>query len=519
MKQLPLKAFILLLVIISFNILFGIGGVALLDPDEPVYAETAKEMIRFNEYLSPRIYNEYWYDKPPIFYWLLVGSLKLFGGFSELAARLPASLMAIGAVLMTALSAARQFNGRAGFWSGMVMGTTVMIMYMGKASVTDTTLLFFMTGALLCFMHEKYWLMYLFCGFAVMTKGPVGVVFPGAIVFFYLLVTRDLRRLLHMHVIPGLMVVAAVGLPWYVFMYQNHGMDFIYEFIGFHNIRRFAAPLHPKRVHWWFYLPVIILGLFPWTGVLLKSIKDSFAKSVGKESAKLLFLQVWWVFVFIFFSIAKTKQVSYMLVLLPALSMMIGWNIERMTCDNGKIQKGWLIGSAVMYLLMGIGWIVGGRQLPEVVTGATALGVITLALGAAVLFALKKYSNVEMAAWLHVATGLVTMVIVFGVLMPQLQDRFSVKTVAQTYVAAEKDETRALYIDKFLRPGFMLYTDIPGIEADTNSEKSLVAVKQDPRPKYIIMREFMYNKMKEKMGGENWELLENKSGICIYKSR
>ncbi|MBQ8491891.1 MAG: glycosyltransferase family 39 protein, partial [Acidaminococcaceae bacterium] len=158
MKQLPFKAFVILLVIICFNILFGIDGVALLDPDEPVYAETAKEMIRFNEYLSPRIYNEYWYDKPPIFYWLLVGSLKLFGGFSEFAARIPASLMAIGAVVMTTVSAVRQFSPRAGFWSGLVMGTTVMIMYMGKASVTDTTLLFFMTGALLCFMHEKYWL-------------------------------------------------------------------------------------------------------------------------------------------------------------------------------------------------------------------------------------------------------------------------------------------------------------------------------------------------------------------------
>ena len=519
MKQLPVKAIILLLVIVGFNILFGINGVALLDPDEPVYAETAKEMIRFNEYLSPRIYNEYWYDKPPIFYWLLVGSLKLFGGFSEFAARIPASLMAIGAVLMTTFSAARQFNARAGFWSGLVMGTTVMIMYMGKASVTDTTLLFFMTGALLCFMHEKYWLMYLFCGLAVMTKGPIGVVFPGAIVFLYLLVTRNLGRLLHMHVIPGLVLVAAVGMPWYVFMFQNHGMDFIYEFIGFHNISRFAAPLHPKRVHWWFYLPVIILGLFPWTGLLLKSIKDAFTRSVGKESTKLLFLQVWWIFVFVFFSIAKTKQVSYMLVLLPALSMIIGWNIERMTCDNGKYQFGWVAGTVIMYLLLGVGWIVGGRQMPEVAMGGMILGIATLVLGVLILISLKKYSNVETAAWLHVVTGLVTMVMAFGVMMPQIQDRFSVKTIAQTYVKTEKDASRVLYVDRFLRPGFMLYTDIPGIEADVNSEKSLDAVKQDPRPKYIVIREHMYNKMKEKMGGENWELLENKAGICIYKSR
>ena len=519
MKRLPIQALLLLLFVVGFNILFGIDGVALLDPDEPVYAETAKEMIRFNEYLSPRIYNEYWYDKPPIFYWLLVGSLKLFGGFSEFAARIPASLMAIGAVLMTSLSAARQFNGRVGFWSGLVMGTTVMIMYMGKASVTDTTLLFFMTGALLCFMHEKYWLMYLFCGFAVMTKGPIGVVFPGAIVFLYLLVTRNLGRLFRMHVIPGLILVAAVGLPWYLFMYQNHGMDFIYEFIGFHNISRFSAPLHPNRVHWWFYLPVIILGLFPWTGVLLKSIKDAVTKSIGKESTKLLFLQIWWIFVFIFFSIAKTKQVSYMLVLLPALSVIIGWNIERMTCDNGKYQSGWAVGTFIMYLLMGAGWIVGSRQMPEVAMSGMILGVVTLVLGALILLTLKKYCNVEAAAWLHVVTALVTMVMAFGVLMPQIQDRFSVKTIAQTYVSAKKDASRVLYIDKFLRPGFMLYTDIPGIEADTNSEKSLDAVKQDPRPKYIVMREFMFNKMKEKMGGEDWELMENRAGICIYKSR
>ena len=103
-KNLAWPVYLLLLVIISFQILYGIGGTALLDPDEPVYAETAKEMIRFGDYLSPRIYNEFWYDKPPIFYWLVAASFKLFGGFSELTARLPAALMAIGSILMTSRS-------------------------------------------------------------------------------------------------------------------------------------------------------------------------------------------------------------------------------------------------------------------------------------------------------------------------------------------------------------------------------------------------------------------------------
>lgn len=108
------KAFWILLAIVAFNILCGIGGVALLDPDEPVYAETAKEMIRFHDYLSPRIYHEFWYDKPPIFYWLLVGSLKLFGGFTEFSARVPASLMAILSILLTYASFRRLLGPRAG---------------------------------------------------------------------------------------------------------------------------------------------------------------------------------------------------------------------------------------------------------------------------------------------------------------------------------------------------------------------------------------------------------------------
>ena len=79
-----------------------------------------------------------------------------------------------------------------------------------------------------------------------------------------------------------------------------------------------------------------------------------------------------------------------MLVLLPALSMIIGWNIERMTCENGKCQTGWVIGTFVMYLLMGVGWIVGGRQMPELAMGGMILGVATLVLGALNLLALKK---------------------------------------------------------------------------------------------------------------------------------
>ena len=118
------NAFFVLLIIVGFNILFGIGGFPLTDPDEPAYAETAREMLVFKDYLSPRIFNEFWYDKPPMYYWLVAAAFKIFG-VSEFAARLPAALMGIFTVLAVYFSTTKLFNERAGFWSGIVLGTCI----------------------------------------------------------------------------------------------------------------------------------------------------------------------------------------------------------------------------------------------------------------------------------------------------------------------------------------------------------------------------------------------------------
>ena len=124
-----------------FMIMFGIGSIPLLDPDEPVYAETAKEMLAAGDFLSPRIFGNFWYDKPPMYYWLVAVAQFLFGD-SEFAARFPAALMACGTSVMMYVGITRLFNERAGFWSAMILTSCVEFFYMGKAAVTDTTLLF-----------------------------------------------------------------------------------------------------------------------------------------------------------------------------------------------------------------------------------------------------------------------------------------------------------------------------------------------------------------------------------------
>ncbi len=389
MKQIEKNSLLIIAGVVLFTIMFGIGSVPLLDPDEPVYAETAREMLQTGDFLSPRIFGNYWYDKPPMYYWLVALAQAVFGD-SEFAARFPAALMACATVVMVYVSTTKQFNERAGFWAALILTSCVQFFYMGKAAVTDTTLLFFMTGALLSFVHKRYWLMYVCMALATVTKGPIGLVFPGAIIFLYLLIGGQLREILRMHVIRGLLLYFLIAAPWYYAMYTVHGAEFIETFLGFHNVTRFTSPEHADRVTFWYYFPVVILGMFPWTGLLLQSIKASICDSRIDDMRQLTFFHVWWGFVFLFFTVCQTKLVSYILPLFPALAVIIGWNISRMLVKmrHDTTFYSWICGSAVIFVLLGAGFIVGSQYLPEASFSLIMLGVLVLVLGFAALYAL-----------------------------------------------------------------------------------------------------------------------------------
>lgn len=499
-KYIDQKNLIIVTAISLFMVVFGIWGVPLLDPDEPVYAETAREMIEFRDFLSPRIFNEYWYDKPPMYYWL-VAICQLIFGYNEFAARLPAGLAAVGTTVMLYISVTKIFNEKAGFWSALVLTSCIQFFYLGKAAVTDTTLLFFMTGALMCFWQKQYWLMYVCMALGTLTKGPIGIVFPGAIIILYLLATGNIYELFRMHFIRGLLLYAVICFPWYYAMYTVHGMVFIETFLGFHNITRFTTPEHASRVTFWYYFPVVILGLFPWTGLWFKSVKDSFLDSRIDDMHKLLFPHIWAIFVFLFFTVCKTKLVSYILPMFPALAIVVGWNISRMVQKrrHNTTYFSWIISSGLLIALLGAGWIIAPSYLthmPEVEELSVAgliLGSLTLLIGVAFAFVMYSYRDVELGAWLHVLLGGVTMFIAFTFILPILSDRFSVKRMVEVY--KEKCNIYStIYVDKFLRPGFMYYSGRPGIEMLPNTGAMAEAMRQKGY-KYILVRGLEYRRL------------------------
>lgn len=518
-KQFEERSIMIIAVVAILTIFFGIGGVPLLDPDEPVYAETAREMLLEGDLLSPRIFGNYWYDKPPMYYWLVALAQTIFGD-NEFAARFPAGLMAFATSMMMYFSVTKLFNERAGFWSSIILTTSVEFFYLGKAAVTDSTLLFFMTAAILSFLHKKYWLMYVFMAFATLTKGPIGIVFPGTIIFLYLLFMGQIYKILEMHVIRGMLLYFLIAGPWYYAMYTVHGMEFINTFLGFHNVTRFTTPEHASRVTIWYYFPVLIVGLFPWISLLPQAVYAALSDSRIDDMRNLIFMHIWLGFVFLFFTICQTKLVSYILPMYPPLAIVIGWSISHMITKqrHNTTYTGWAISALAMFILIGVGFIIGGQQLPELELGGMVLGAITIIIGVGIAIFLIMFKDVQLAAGLHAIMGIVIMIVAFGFLLPEVAPRFSMKEMAAYYMEnAEQDVP--LYVDKFLRPGMMYYAHRHGKEMLPQTGAFAEALRDGSR-KYIMVRGLEYRRLQKTNSAKyNLTVVKENSDIFLLEQK
>ena len=148
-----------------------------------------------------------------------------------------------------------------------------------------------------------------------------------------------------------------------------------------------------------------------------------------------------------------------------------------------------------MFVLLGIGWIVGAQYLPEADFSLVMLGVLTILLGAAAVFALLYYRDIELASWLHVMIGAVTMCVAFAFVLPVIADRFSVKTMSSVYKEQCEQQT-PVYVDKFLRPGFMYYAGKPGIEMIPQTG-ALSDALRDGSKKYLLVRGLEYRRVQK----------------------
>ncbi|MBO4853492.1 MAG: glycosyltransferase family 39 protein, partial [Schwartzia sp.] len=234
------------------------GHIPVTDPVESNYTQTAKEMLLSGDYMSPRIFGNYWYDKPAFFYWELIAAFKVFG-VTDFAARFFSSVFGVIGLLLTYVFARRLYDARTALLSGVILATSLGYWVISKAVITDITLFVFFDAVLVFFYiaytgknKNIYYFCYFFAGLAVLTKGPIGILLPGLIVTLFICAQRDFTEIPRMKPL-GFAIFFAVVAAWYVPMYFAHGSEFVDTFLGVHNVLRATVSEHPMWDVWWYY--------------------------------------------------------------------------------------------------------------------------------------------------------------------------------------------------------------------------------------------------------------------------
>jgi hypothetical protein len=337
----------ILLVISLLVIFFGfnLGGRALWSPVEGRYSEIPREMVATGDYLTPRLNGVKYFEKPPLFYWLQASSIKLFG-LKEWSLRLWAALFAVLGCLAVYAAGRELFGRRAGWIAAVILASSPLYYAMGRVITVDMALSFFLTCALFAFLigvktppgrsrRFLLWSFYICVALATLTKGLVGIVLPALVIGSWIALVGEGKLLKTIYLPSGIFLFAAIAAPWHV-MVSRANPEFVRFYFIHEHLRRFLAenqtPLHEA----WAYLPVLLIGFFPWFAFLIQSFKNSvdFSWDQRRNHKEELFLCLWPVLIFLFFSASGSQLFTYILPAFPPLALLIGrtfsswWNTK-----------------------------------------------------------------------------------------------------------------------------------------------------------------------------------------------
>jgi 4-amino-4-deoxy-L-arabinose transferase-like glycosyltransferase len=301
-------------------------------PDEARYGEIPREMVASGDWLTPRLNGYKYFEKPPLQYWASALAFAAFG-VSDWAARLWTGLTALGGVLLVFFAGRRLFGERAGLYGAAVLASCPLYLLLGQANTLDMGLTFFFTAAVLAFVlgqvEHRRWMLgfWAACACAVLSKGLIGIVLPAGAVGLYVLVRRDWRLLARLELLRGGALFLLVAAPWFVAV-SLANQEFAHFFFVQEHWQRFTTHLHHRSQPAWYFIPVLILGLWPWILAVLVSWPGAL-RTAGERFSPKLFLLVWALVVFVFFSASGSKLPPYILPLVPALALLAGESLAR----------------------------------------------------------------------------------------------------------------------------------------------------------------------------------------------
>ena len=332
-------ALLLVLMFAGTLFFFRLGAPGFFDADEPAYAQAAREMRESGDWVTPHFNGRPRFDKPPLFYYLIMLSDRLLGE-TEFAARCWSALAGIAVTALLWLTARRWVGPRAGPTTGVAFSASLLTALLARAAVTDMLLCLFVTAAILAGLAALQapaprarrfatagWVA---MALAVLVKGPVGLLIPGLALGGSLLLLQEIRSGVP-RLVPweGPALFLAIAAPWYALVLAANGWAFVEGFLIKHNLSRFSGVISSHGGPVWFYVPVLLVGFFPWCGSLPPALWQAARvarrrRAVSPAERLTVTCLCWFAGVFVFFSLAGTKLPSYLFPAFPALALLVG---------------------------------------------------------------------------------------------------------------------------------------------------------------------------------------------------
>ncbi|MBX9670622.1 MAG: glycosyltransferase family 39 protein [Candidatus Obscuribacterales bacterium] len=490
---------VVLLVLSSLMFLPFLGASGIVNSSDGYYTEAAREMLERNDFLTPYLNYEPFYDKPILAYWLIILSYKIFG-VSTFAARLPSALCAIFSVGLLYVLTRPLLNFRASLYSALSLLTMPLFVVTGHLALTDAPLMLFtIVGVLSLFSVENgggsFYLFgaYVALGLAFLCKGPISLVVCTIAIGGYIILVSDrpsrfLELFKRLKPLLAFSILVIVVLPWFAIEHVvTHG-DFTRSFFIEQNFGRATGTFASHRYSWWFYIPFIAGGFFPWSTLLLQSPlllrlkKKHFSDTLRARLLKLAL--VWLLGTMAFLSVAASKLPTYLLPTAPALAIIAGCYLDKIVRLNKRSILLWTVPT------FGIGAIVSILVVPQLVRESLALKPLVIASVLMLSVGIVFYSVMLFKSKIRFAVGilLASCFLACSVLVPagtMIVYRRNLASQHKLLIQASSVPNASLAIYGTSRPGSAFYAGQRVFEVET--EKDFSNFLADTKSPHLIV--------------------------------
>jgi len=489
-----------------FVVLFWqLGSASFWDPDEAHYAEASREMLRTGDWLAPYYNEQPFFDKPILFYWLQAAGMAV-AGQNETGARLASAIAAIALVATTAWLGAALVSFEVGFVAALLLAASPPVFALARYAILDMIFTAFLFGgvsliavAALKDRPALQWPGYLLIAGSVVTKGPLSFVLCGLTFGLAMLASADLRRrLLALRFVWGLLLVVALSLPWFVYMWLRFRDAFIAAYIFDENVSLFASNRFGSKFDPLFYFRVLAAGLLPWTGLVIGTLWDDVraCRERSLDSSQTL-LWCWAIAILAFFTASRFKLDHYVFPAAPALCLVCAraWaDVRTRTAiaQNAGARMGvQTIGPILVLAGTGGGYFMIARlDLPN----AAIIAPIVMLVAGIVVTARVSFGHARLPRlpWVTLTAMVATYAAVITWVLPALEQRKVIPDVARWVASRAGPDVRVgTYRLNRWSNAFRFYVDHHTSHMDGVEEAR--AFFADPTPAYAVMtRQFLY---------------------------